>query len=117
MIITIGGRRFDVRENGMVVRQNVRSLKWRIVQNRPTWHYGYEQYHNLIFIHRKNIGSDEKHLAMARAEIVMRAFNPEYANRTDSITIRHLDGDMMNCSFSNLAVGPQNKRGPKGTSF
>ena len=111
MIIMIDNRRFDVRENGIVIRQHVRSLNWRIVVNKPTWHYGFGCYHNLIFIRRKKDQYD-KHLAMSRAEIVMRAFNPEYANGTGTLTIRHLDGDMMNCSFSNLVVGPQHKRGP-----
>jgi len=111
MIIMIDNRRFDVRENGIVIRQHVRSLNWRIVVNRPSWHSGFECYRNVIFIRRKK-DADDKHLAMSRAEIVMRAFNPEYANRTGSVAIRHLDGDMMNCSFSNLEVGPQYKRGP-----
>ena len=111
MIITIDDRRFDVRENGIVIRQHVRSLKWKIVVDRPAWHSGFECYRNVIFIRRKKDAND-KNLAMSRAEIVMRAFNPEYANMTGSITIRHLDGDMMNCTFSNLVVGPQYKRGP-----
>jgi hypothetical protein len=111
MIIMIDNRRFDVRENGIVIRQHVRSLNWRIVVNRPSWHSGFECYRNVIFIRRKKDAAD-KHLAMSRAEIVMRAFNPEYVKMTGSVAIRHLDGDMMNCSFSNLEVGPQYKRGP-----